>query len=47
MVDRRALLGLLSGLAGLACGVAATVLDVSSLGAAAAVCCLEIGRAHV
>jgi diguanylate cyclase (GGDEF)-like protein len=40
MVDRRALLGLLSGLAGLTCGVAATVLGLPALGVAAAVCCL-------
>jgi diguanylate cyclase (GGDEF)-like protein len=40
MVDRRALLGLLSGLAGLAFGVGATVLDRPALGVAAAACCL-------
>ncbi|MBW3668942.1 MAG: diguanylate cyclase [Actinobacteria bacterium] len=40
MVDRRALLGLLSGLAGLAAGVGATVLERPALGAAAAACCL-------
>lgn len=40
MLDRRALLGLLSGLAGLTCGVGATVLDLPALGVAAAGCCL-------
>lgn len=40
MVDRRALLGLLSGLAGLACGVGAAVLELPGLGVAAAACCL-------
>lgn len=40
MVDRRALLGLLSGLAGLAFGVGAAVLDLPILGVAAAACCL-------
>lgn len=40
MVDRRALLGLLSGLAGLACGVGAAVLEQPGLGVAAAGCCL-------
>jgi len=40
MVDRRALLGLLSGLAGLACGVGAAVLDRPSLGVGAAGFCL-------
>jgi diguanylate cyclase (GGDEF)-like protein len=40
MVDRRALFVLLSGLAGLACGVAAAVLEQPGLGVAAAGCCL-------
>jgi diguanylate cyclase (GGDEF)-like protein len=40
MVDRRALLGLLSGLAGLAFGVGAAVFDRPALGVAAAACCL-------
>ena len=40
MVDRRALLGLLSGLAGLASGVGAAVLEQPALGVAAAGCCL-------
>ena len=40
MLDRRALLGLFSGLAGLTCGVAAAVLDRPALGVAAAGACL-------